>query len=156
MRFPSGAVLNCWGGGAAWTASSGKANHGLATIVNLFYNGNNGYYRKSLHHSTLQKNQENLGPPLDARGMYGHQPDTSSTSRPTHIIRQWDKRSWKRGDHHAHFTQQIRPTSKFWTIQCRHNETRNPPLRVPRPIPVVFRVYTAYCIRRLPYRGLPK
>ena len=39
MRFPGGAALNCWGGGAAWTASSEKADHGLATIVNLFYNG---------------------------------------------------------------------------------------------------------------------
>ena len=39
MRFPGGAVLNCWGGGAAETASSREADFGLATKVNLFYNG---------------------------------------------------------------------------------------------------------------------
>ena len=39
VRFRGGAVLNCWGGGAAETASSGEADFGLATKVNLFYNG---------------------------------------------------------------------------------------------------------------------
>ena len=39
VRVPGGAVLSCWGGGAAETASSGKADHGLATKVNPFYNG---------------------------------------------------------------------------------------------------------------------
>ena len=40
MRFPGGAVLNCWGGGAAWTASSEKADGSPVTKVNLFYNSN--------------------------------------------------------------------------------------------------------------------
>ena len=32
--------MNCWGGGgAAWTASSGKADGNLVTKVDLFYNG---------------------------------------------------------------------------------------------------------------------
>ena len=39
MRFPGGAVLNCWGGGAAETASSEKADGSLVTKVDLFYNG---------------------------------------------------------------------------------------------------------------------
>ena len=39
MRFPGGAALHCWGGGAAETASSEKADGSLVTKVNLFYNG---------------------------------------------------------------------------------------------------------------------
>ena len=39
VRFPGGAALNCWGGGAAWTASSEKADGSPVTKVNLFYNG---------------------------------------------------------------------------------------------------------------------
>ena len=39
MRFPGGAALNCWGGGAAEAASSEKDGGGPATKVNLFYNG---------------------------------------------------------------------------------------------------------------------
>ena len=39
MRFPGGAALNCWGGGAAETASSEKADNGHVTKVNHFYNG---------------------------------------------------------------------------------------------------------------------
>ena len=39
MRFPGGAALYCWGGGAAWTASSEKADGSPVTKVNLFYNG---------------------------------------------------------------------------------------------------------------------
>ena len=39
MRVPGGAALNCWGGGAAETASSEKADGSLVTKVNLFYNG---------------------------------------------------------------------------------------------------------------------
>ena len=39
MRFPGGAVLNCWGGGAAQTASLEKADDRFVTKVNLFCNG---------------------------------------------------------------------------------------------------------------------
>ena len=39
MRVPGGVVLNCWGGGAAQTASPGKADDRLVTKVNHFYNG---------------------------------------------------------------------------------------------------------------------
>ena len=39
MRFPGGAALNCWDGGAAQTASSGMVDRSLVTKVNLFYNG---------------------------------------------------------------------------------------------------------------------
>ena len=31
--------MHCWGGGAAWPASSGMADGGLVTKVNHFYNG---------------------------------------------------------------------------------------------------------------------
>ncbi len=40
VRFLGGAALNCWGGGAAQTASSGMADGSHATKVNHFYNGN--------------------------------------------------------------------------------------------------------------------
>ena len=39
VRFQDGAALNCWGGGAAKTASSGKAGDGRVTRVNHFCNG---------------------------------------------------------------------------------------------------------------------
>ena len=39
VRFPGGAVLYCWDGGAAKTASSEKADGSPATKVNHFYNG---------------------------------------------------------------------------------------------------------------------
>ena len=39
VRVPGGAVLNCWDGGAAQTASSGTADDRLVTKVNHFYNG---------------------------------------------------------------------------------------------------------------------
>ena len=39
MRFPGVVALYCWGGGAAWTASSEKADGSPVTKVNLFYNG---------------------------------------------------------------------------------------------------------------------
>ena len=39
VRFPSGAALHCWGGGAAQTASSGMADGSRATKINHFYNG---------------------------------------------------------------------------------------------------------------------
>ena len=38
MRFPGGAALHCWGGGAAETASSEKADGSLVTKVKPFYN----------------------------------------------------------------------------------------------------------------------
>ena len=37
--FPGGAVLYCWDGGAAQTASSEKADGSPVTKVNHFYNG---------------------------------------------------------------------------------------------------------------------
>ena len=40
MRFPGVVALYCWGGGAAWTASSEKADGSPVTKANLFYNGN--------------------------------------------------------------------------------------------------------------------
>ena len=45
MRFPGGAALNCWGGGAAETASSEKADGSLVAKVNLFYNGDLGIHQ---------------------------------------------------------------------------------------------------------------
>ena len=39
VGFPGGAALHCWGGGAAETASSEKADNGHVTKVNHFYNG---------------------------------------------------------------------------------------------------------------------
>ena len=39
VRFPGGAVLYCWDGGAAQTASSEKADGSPVTKVNHFYNG---------------------------------------------------------------------------------------------------------------------
>ena len=39
VRFPGGAALHCWGGGAAETASLEKADDRLVTKVNLCYNG---------------------------------------------------------------------------------------------------------------------
>ena len=42
VRVPGGAALNCWGGGAAETASSEKADGSLVAKVNLFYNGRMG------------------------------------------------------------------------------------------------------------------
>ena len=39
VRFPGGAVLYCWDGGAAKTASSEKADGSPVTKVNHFYNG---------------------------------------------------------------------------------------------------------------------
>ena len=39
VRFQGGAALHSWGGGAAQTASSGMADSGRVTKVNLFYNG---------------------------------------------------------------------------------------------------------------------
>ena len=39
VRFPGGAVLNCWDGGAAKTASSEKADGSPVTKVNHFHNG---------------------------------------------------------------------------------------------------------------------
>ena len=41
--FPGGAALNCWGSGAAETASSGMADGSLVTKVNHFYNGSDCY-----------------------------------------------------------------------------------------------------------------
>ena len=39
VRVPGGAVLHCWDGGAALTASSGMDDGGHVTNVNHFYNG---------------------------------------------------------------------------------------------------------------------
>ena len=42
VRVPGGAVLHCWGGGAAQTASLEKADSRFVTKVNLFCNGQPG------------------------------------------------------------------------------------------------------------------
>ncbi len=50
--------MNCWGGGAAETASSGEADLGLATKVNHFYNGHGDVAGKDLaakHKSTARQ-----------------------------------------------------------------------------------------------------
>ena len=39
MRIPGGAVLNCWGGGAANTSSSAEVGGDSVTKIILFYNG---------------------------------------------------------------------------------------------------------------------
>ena len=39
VKEGGGAVLNCWGGDAAGTASSGKVDGNLDTKVNCSYNG---------------------------------------------------------------------------------------------------------------------
>ena len=77
MRFPGGAALNCWGGGAAETASSEKADGSLVAKVNLFYNGGN----------TVVKRQPNVR----ADSSWEHAPDSEPDDHQAQAVETGEK-----------------------------------------------------------------
>ncbi len=89
VRSPGGAVLHCWGGGAAQTASSGKTDGSPATKVNHFFTtvhviiqeDQASWDRTWFPHGLRGSNRED---PCGARGPAGHswqQPCRSSAKR---------------------------------------------------------------------------